>query len=406
MNENGFHTMSDFDFKDKRVLVRCDFNSPLGETGEILEFMRIKVYRNTFDMLKNAKVVAISHQGRLGNPDCVSLVNHAKILGETIKQKVTFIDDLLGERAIKAIDGMKTGEVIVLENTRFQKEDNENAKPEVHKESNTVKTLAPHFDYYINDAFSVSHRSHATVVGFPMALPSCAGLVVEREMNAMHDAVKPERKPALYCIGGKKFSEVVKVMEVTLTKGTVEKVLLGGAVAHVFLFVKGLVPKECLDVMEEKGEDLEKLVARAKALDEKFKDKIEVPIDVAIEYGGREEVKITDKRLGPYKPMDIGEKTVKKFTNEMRKAKAIISKGPMGAYEHPAFLKGTVRTLIAMERSKAYSLIGGGHMGSIAFDLGTKVDHISTAGGAVLAFMSGEPLPGIEVLKQSAKIFG
>jgi len=398
--------MSDFDFTNKRVLVRCDFNSPLGGQGEILEFMRIKVYRDTFDLLKKAKVVAISHQGRIGNPDCVSLANHAKILAETIKQKVAFVDDLLGDKALKAIDGMNVGEVIVLENTRFQKEDNENAAPEVHKESSTVKTLAPHFDYFINDAFSVSHRSQATVVGFPAVLPSCVGLVVEKEMNAMYEAVKPEKKPTLYCIGGKKFSEVVKVMEITLTNNTVEKVLLGGAVAHAFLFTRGLVPKECLEVMEEKGEELEKLVSRAKALDEKFKDKIEVPTDIAIEYGGREEVKIGDKRLGPYKPMDIGEKTLKRFAKDMKKAKSIISKGPMGAYEHPAFLKGTVRTLIAMEKSKAYSLIGGGHMGSIAFDLGIKVDHISTAGGAVLAFMSGEPLPGIEVLKANAKQFG
>jgi len=405
VNQRGFCVMDDFDFSGKKVLVRCDFNSPLGENGEILEFMRIRVYKKTFDRLKDAKVVAISHQGRLGNPDCVSLANHARILAETIEQKVTFVNDLLGEKARKAIEEVDVGEVVVLENTRFQPEDNENASPEQHKESDLVKTLAPHFDYFINDAFSVSHRSQASVVGFPMVLPSCAGLVVANEMEAMYKAVEPQNKPAVYCIGGKKFKEVIKVMEVTLNNNTVEYALVGGAVAHVFLYVRGLVPKECMNVMEEKGDELAKLVERAKKLDEKFRNRILLPEDIAISFGGREEAPIGDPRLERYTPMDIGEKTIGKFTEVMNNAKAIISKGPMGAYENPIFLKGTVRTLIAMENAPGYSLIGGGHMGSIAFDLGIRVDHISTAGGAVLAFMSGEPLPGIEVLKQSAQLF-
>jgi phosphoglycerate kinase len=405
MNDKGFCVMDDFDFSGKKVLVRCDFNSPLGENGEILEFMRIRVYKKTFDELKDAKVVAISHQGRLGNPDCVSLANHARILAETIDQKVTFVNDLLGEKAKKAIDEVGVGEVVVLENTRFQQEDNENASPEQHKESDLVKTLAPHFDYFINDAFSVSHRSQASVVGFPVVLPSCAGLVVAKEMEAMYEAVKPERKPAVYCIGGKKFKEVIKVMEVTLNNNTIEKALVGGAVAHVFLYTRGLVPKECMSVMEEKGDELTKLVEKAKKLDERYRDKIVLPTDIAIAFGGREEASVGDSRLEKYMPMDIGESTIEQFTDVMKNAKAIISKGPMGAYENPIFLKGTVRTLITMENSPSYSLIGGGHMGNIAFDLGIRVNHISTAGGAVLAFMSGEPLPGIEVLKQSAKLF-
>jgi len=405
MNKQGFCVMDDFDFSGKKVLVRCDFNSPLGENGEILEFMRIRVYKNTFEKLKDAKVVAISHQGRLGNPDCVSLANHARILAETINQKVTFVDDLLGDKAKKAIDEVGVGEVIVLENTRFQQEDNENATPEQHSKSDLVKTLAPHFDYFINDAFSVSHRSQASVVGFPVVLPSCAGLVVAKEMDAMYEAVKPDKKPAVYCIGGKKFKEVIKVMEVTLNNNTIEKALVGGAVAHVFLYARGLVPKECLSVVEEKGDDLTKLVEKAKKLDEKYKDKIILPTDIAIAFGGREEAPVGDPRIGKYTPLDIGESTIGQFTDVMKNCKAIVSKGPMGAYENPIFLKGTVRTLINMENSPAYSLIGGGHMGNIAFDLGIRVDHISTAGGAVLAFMSGEPLPGIEVLKESAKLF-
>jgi len=404
---NGFRTMRDIDFKGKRVLVRCDFNSPLNANGEPIEFMRIRVYKPTFAALKDAaKVVAISHQGRKGQEDCVSLRHHAHILAQTLEtQKVVFCEDLIGPKALKAIDDLKQGEVLVLENTRFLDEDNENMEPKKGAQTTLVKTLAPKFDVFINDAFSVSHRSQPSVTGFPVVLPSCAGMVLEKEMDAMYRAVEKGRRPSVYVVGGSKLKEVVKVVENTLRMNTVDKILVGGAVAHAFLYVRGLVPKEACAAISEKGEELDKLIEKIKKIEAVFKDRIELPIDIAISYGGREEVLVTDKRLGKYPPMDIGSRTISVYTDEILRARAVLSKGPMGMYENPAFLKGTVRILSAMERSKAYSLIGGGHMGNIAFDLGTAVDHISTAGGAVLAFMSGEELPGIEILKENAKKF-
>ena len=403
---NDFRTMKDIDFTGKRVLVRCDFNSPLGPEGEPLEFMRIRVYKPTFDALKGAaKVVAISHQGRLGKDDCVTLKRHAEILAQTIDQKVIFVDDTIGEKALSAIKNLKQGEVLVLENTRFLKEDNENASPEQHARTKLVSTLAPHFDYFINDAFSVSHRSQASVVGFPYVLPACAGLVVEKEMEAMLRALEKGRRPSVYVIGGAKLSEVIKVMEVTLERNRIDKILLGGAVAQAFLYVRGLVPLEATKVIQEKPEEMPGLLERARKLNEKYGSRIEVPIDVAISYGGREEVLVTDPRLKSYPVQDIGEKTIQIYAYEIQKARAAMSKGPMGRYENPAFLKGTVKILFAMDTTRAYTLIGGGHMGNIAFDLGIVVDHISTAGGAVLAFMSDEPLPGIEVLKENLRRF-
>ncbi len=402
---DAFKTMRDFDFKDKKVLIRCDFNSPLGEKGEPLEFMRIRVYKPTFAALKNAaKVVAISHQGRKGQADCVSLKKHAEILGQTLEtQKVVFCDDLTGAKAMKAIDDLKQGEVLVLENTRFLDEDNENMEPEKGAQSALVKALAPKFDIFINDAFSVSHRSQPSVTGFPMVLPACAGMVVEKEMDAMYRAVEKGRRPCVYVIGGSKLKEVVKLVDTTLSKNTVDKILIGGAVAYAFLHVRGLVPRDACSAISEKGEELDKLLDKIKKIEAVFKDRIELPIDVAISYGGREEVLATDKKLGKYPPADIGDKTIAVYTEEIERARSVLSKGPMGMYENPTFLKGTVKILFAMERSKAYTLIGGGHMGNIAFDLGVAVDHISTAGGAVLAFMSGEKLPGIEVLKAGGK---
>jgi len=396
-----FKTMKDFDFKGKRVLVRCDFNSPLGSQGEPIEFMRIRVYKPTFAALKDAaKIVAISHQGRKGQDDCVTLRKHAEILAQALEtQKVVFCDDLTGPKAMAAIDALKPGEVLVLENTRFLDEDNENMEPEKGAQTSLVKALAPKFDVFINDAFSVSHRSQPSVTGFPVVLPACAGMVVEKEMDAMYTAVKKGRRPSVYVIGGSKLKEVVKVVETTLQQNTVDKILVGGAVAQAFLYVRGLVPKEACSAISEKGEDLDKLIEKIRRIEAVFKDRIELPIDIAISYGGREEVLVSDKRLGRYPPADIGSKTIAVYTEEIMRARAVMSKGPMGMYENPTFLKGTVKILFAMERSKAYSLIGGGHMGNIAFDLGIAVDHISTAGGAVLAFMSGEKLPGIEILK-------
>lgn len=194
---DGFRTMRDFNFKGKRVLVRCDFNSPLGPNGEPLEFMRIRVYKPTFAALKDAaKVVVISHQGRKGQPDCVSLAKHAEILSQIIEtHKVVFCDDLIGQKALKAIDDAKQGEILVLENTRFLDEDAKNLSPEEGAKTTLVKTLAPKFDVFINDAFSVSHRSQPSVVGFPVVIPACAGMVVEKEMDAMHNAVGKGKAP-------------------------------------------------------------------------------------------------------------------------------------------------------------------------------------------------------------------
>jgi len=400
----SYKTMRDFDFKGKKVLVRCDFNSPLGENGEPLEFMRIRVYKPAFALLKDAaKIVVISHQGRKGHDDCVTLKKHAEILGQTLDtHKVVFCDDTVGKKALAAIDAVKPGEVLVLENTRFLDEDNKNATPEENAKTKLVTTLAPKFDIFINDAFSVSHRSQPSVTGFPMVLPSCVGMVVEKEMDAMTRAVEKGRRPSLYVIGGSKLSEVVKVMESTLFNNTVDKVLLGGAVAHAFLNARGLSPKEALSAISEKDEELDKLMKKVKDIDLRFRDRIELPLDVAISRGGREEVRVGDAKMKDFPPCDIGDKTISYYTSEIIRARAVVSKGPMGMYENPTFLKGTVKILFAMERSKAYSLIGGGHMGNVAFDLGIAVDHISTAGGAVLAFMSGEKLPGIEVLRENA----
>ena len=405
--EGGFKTMHDMDFKGKKVLVRCDFNSPLGSQGEPIEFMRIRVYRPTFAALKDAaKIVAISHQGRKGQDDCVTLRKHSEILAQTLEtQKVVFCDDLIGPKALKAIDDLKPGEVLVLENTRFLDDDNKEMSPEEGAATPLVKALAPKFDIFINDAFSVSHRSQPSVTGFPTVLPACAGMVVEKEMDAMYTAVKKGRRPSVYVIGGAKLKEVVKVVEATLQRNTVDKILVGGAVAQAFLYVRGLVPKEACSAITEKGADLDKLIEKIKRIELMFKDRIELPIDVAISYGGREEILVSDKRLGKYPPADIGSKTIAVYTAEIMRARAVMSKGPMGMYENPTFLKGTVRILQAMELSKAYALIGGGHMGNIAFDLGTAVDHISTAGGAVLAFMCGESLPGVEILKRNAEKF-
>ncbi len=403
----GFKTMRDFDFTGKKVLIRCDFNSPLGEKGEPLEFMRIRVYKPTFSALKGAaKIVAISHQGRKGQDDCVTLRKHAEILGQALEpQKVIFCDDLTGAKAMAAIDALRPGEVLVLENTRFLDEDNENMEPEKGAETSLVKALAPKFDIFINDAFSVSHRSQPSVTGFSVVLPACAGMVIEKEMDAMYRAVEKGRRPSVYVIGGSKLKEVVKVVETTLQKNTVDKILVGGAVAQAFLHVRGLVPREACAAISEKGEELDKLLDKIKKIEAVFKDRIELPIDIAISYGGREEVLVSDKKLAKYPPVDIGSKTIAVYTEEIMRSRAVLSKGPMGMYENPTFLKGTVKILFAMERSKAYTLIGGGHMGNVAFDLGIAVDHISTAGGAVLAFMSGEKLPGIEILKVNAKKF-
>lgn len=330
-------TIRDFDLKNKRVLLRCDFNVPLNEKGEILNDFRIKAALPTIEYLikAGAKIILISHLAEPERQDKrYSLKPVAQRLEELLRQKIEFVEG--------AIPGIAPcGEVVLLENLRFHKGEKENNEE-------FAKELAGLADIYINDAFGVCHREHASVAAITKFLASGAGFLLEKEIEALSQSLNQPERPLVAIIGGKKIETKIKVIDQFLKKA--DCLLLGGKIG---------------------------LEANIKS------DKLVVPLD--------------DKE-----GLDIGPKSIKAFSEIIKKARTIIWNGPMGKFEDKRFEKGTKEIAKAIAKNKkAFKIAGGGETIEAIFKYGleNKFNHISTGGGAMLAFLSDEKLPGIETLK-------
>ena len=398
-----FFTLRDFDFKGKRVLIRLDINLPYDvKKKKVIETERIrKLSSLKFLMKEKAKVVILAHQGRKGREDFISLRQHARLLRKYVKIK--FVNDIIGEKALEAINKLKNGEALLLDNVRFL-EDETQCKN--WKKCSLVKTLAPHFDFYVNDAFSVCHREHTSVVGFARVLPCIAGFELEKEIENLKKVMDVKGINTLV-FGGKKADDVLKVLESILRKKpkAAENVLLGGIPALIFLKAKGLELGKSYTIIEKFG--FENLIKKAKKILKKFDERIKVPIDFAIENGKRKEIGIED--LPVEKPIgDIGKRTIKEYEKIIKKSDKTIFKGAPGIFENKNFELGTKRLLRTLANSKCFSVIGGGD--SLAaiekFRIAKKkFSHISVGGGALITFLAGEKMPGLEALKISYKKF-
>ena len=370
-------TLKDFNFKGKTVLLRADLNSDV-KNGKVLMSERIKESAKTIDYLKDkkAKIVVIAHQGRPGKSDFLSLKQHAAFLNKFTKFK--FVDDILGKKAEKAIKNLKNSEVILLDNVRFEEDE---FKPE--KKDNRLLKLAEKADIYVNDSFSVCHRNEASIVLFPKHMKNCAGLLFEKEINALK---KIKLKNCMFILGGAKPEDNIKLLKRN-------KVLACGLFGQVCLINKG----------KKLGEQ-ENYLKKQKALIKISKNKlkmVETPIDFAVKKNNkRAEIKLEDFP-SKYEIFDIGSRTIKKYADEIKKAKAIYMKGPAGDFNEKGFAKGTFAILNAIANSKAFSLIGGGHLSDAVEASGInkkRFNHISLSGGALLSYIAGEKLPGLEAL--------
>lgn len=402
-----FLTMDDFDFKGKVVLVRVDFNSPIDpQTKKILDDTRIRMHgETTLKELsqKGAKTVVMAHQGRPGEPDFIPLRQHAEILGKVLGRKVKYVDDVFGEKAQKAIEALKNGEILVLENVRTYPDEEKKRSPEEHAKSEFIKSLAPIADAFVNDAFAAAHRAHASMVGFTAVLPSVAGRIMERELKALKKVLEAPEKPCVFVLGGAKADDSLKISRYVLTNRIADYILTGGIIGHLFLAAKGF------DLGKPNMEFLEKqqvlgLVPGIKELMKEFPGKIMAPLDLAVEVNGkRREIMVSDLPT-KYSIYDIGTKTVEEYSKILRKAKSIVVSGPMGVFENKEFMFGTKKTFEAVADSKAFSLIGGGHTVAATKELGleNKISYISTAGGALIEFLMGEQLPGVVALEKVA----
>lgn len=401
-------TIDSFDFGKKTALVRVDFNSPLDpQTKQILEDVRIRFSgETTISELarKDAKVVILAHQGRPGGPDFTPLKQHADVLSTILKKPIQYVADLFGAKARTAIKKLKAGEILVLENVRTYPEEQKKGTPAEHAQTDFVKSLAPLADVFVNDAFAAAHRAHVSIVGFTAVLPSVAGRVMEKELNALNMALESPAKPCVYILGGAKADDALKISRFVLDNNIADNVLTGGVAGHLFLAARGYnLGKPNVEFLEKK--ELMGFVSGIKELVTQYPAPIKTPSDVAVNADGQRKEIAVEELPTNYPILDIGTKTIENYCESIRKARSIVISGPVGVYETKDFMKGTKKILEAAAESKAFSLVGGGHTVAAVeqFGLEEKMGYVSTAGGALIEFLMGEQLPGVAALEAAAK---
>jgi phosphoglycerate kinase len=353
---------------------------------------------------KGAKTVVLAHQGRKGDPDFTPLKQHAAILAKILKCPVKYIDVVFGDKAEKAVKALQGGEILVLENVRSFDGETKNGTPEEHAKTELVQALAPLADLFVNDAFAAAHRGHVSMVGFTAVLPSAAGRIMERELKSLSKALEKPEKPCVYVMGGAKADDSLEISKFVLGNGIADSVLVGGVTSQLFLAAKGVdLGKGNMAFLEKK--QLLGLVPGIKELMQKYRDKVVVPVDVALDVKGKRKEIPVSKLPSEYSIFDIGAKTVENYAKIIAKAKSIVVSGPMGVYENKEFNYGTKKVLEAIANSKAFSLAGGGN--TIAaieeYGLTKKIGYISTAGGALIEFLMGKKLPGVAALENAVK---
>lgn len=387
-------TIEDIQVQGKRVLVRCDFNVPQDENGNITDDRRIVAALPTIQYLMKdgAKVVLCSHLGRpkSGFEEKFSLAPVAKRLSELLDKQVVIAKDVVGESAKASVAQMKDGDVVLLENVRFHKEEEKN-DPEF------AKQLASLADIYVNDAFGTAHRAHASTAGVADYLPAVSGYLIKKEIEYLGKVLTSPEKPFTAILGGAKVSDKIGVIENLLDK--VDSLIIGGGMAYTFLKAQGY--NVGTSICEYDKLDL------ANELMEKAKQKgvnLMLPVETVI---GKEFKADTESKVVPsteipdgWMGLDIGPATVEQFSQEVKKAKTVIWNGPMGVFEFPEFAKGTKAIAIVLAESGATTIIGGGDSAAAVEQMGfaDRMTHISTGGGASLEFLEGKELPGIACL--------
>jgi phosphoglycerate kinase len=410
MDSFPFYTMDDFEFSGKRVYLRVDINSPINPiTGEIVDDTRFKHYLDTINELKNAMVVIVAHQGRPGDSDFVSLKQHARHMGRLLGREVKFVDALIGTGAEKAIKEMKNGDIIMLENSRFYSEEVV-VKDDITSQENThiVRNLSQFFDYYVIDAFPAIHRGQTTLTGFRNVAPNIAGRLIESEIKNINGFMNSKIHPKLAIMGGAKVGDAIKVSKPFLEKGIVDDIIFGGVAGNIFLWASGVdIGKRNKEFIAKQDKNYKYLLEECRKLLDKFKEHIYLPEDFLLN-PSQTEIKLGETVPDNELLADIGLNSVKKFSEVIDKARSIFLNGPMGMYEVSEYSLGTREIFNAISQSNASKVVGGGHTINAIneFGLSTSMGYISTGGGALINYLSGEPIPVIESLVKNKEKFG
>ena len=392
-------TLDDFDLKGKTVFLRVDMNCPIDpETMEILGSKRIEEAIETLESLKDAKVVVASHQGRVGNQDYIGMDKHAKVLEKLMNRKIKYVEDTIGEAAQNAIKNLENGDILLLDNLRLCAEENYEFTPENAAKTIMVSRLSKLFDLCVLDSFPSAHRSHPSIVGFPQVLPACAGRIVEREVRNLDEIMTVAKAPHVIVLGGSKVPDRLEAIKMLIQNGRADHVLLTGLIGNVFMRAQARI-KSSLGIKRE-----EEVVTKAHSLIGEYPDVFATPVDIAIDKDGeRIEMDVREMGRGD-KIFDLGPKTVEYYSKLISGAGTVFISGPAGFFEKESFSYGTNALLKAVANSMATTIVSGGHLTTALKQQGLadKINHISTAGGALVLYLTGEKLPMIKALEDAA----
>ena len=415
LEDRSFLTIDDYNLTGQTVLLRIDINSSINpENGELLDDTRIKRHSATVKELsdKGARVTILAHQSRPGKLDFVSLEKHGERMSQIINKKIKFIKDLYGKKAIEGMKNLRNGEIILLNNVRFDEEEIElnkftNDNFDIQKNSQIVKKLSPHASYFVNDAFAASHRCQPSLVGFAENMPALAGRVMQRELDFLGKAISSGPTPRIAVLGGSKAADSVAIAENFLNKG-VHNILTGGVVANIFLIASGVdIGKPSTEFIKKQIPEHKNVIKLAKKLLTKYEGKIQVPTDVALNVEGKRSGTNITNLPQNNSLFDIGIDTLVNYISIIKTAGTIIANGPMGVFEDSEFATGTNEVFRAISESNGMTVVGGGET-AMAFNqmgLANGIRHVSTGGGACISFMSGETMPALEAMRRSKKLF-
>ena len=395
-----FLTIDDFDFKGKTVFLRVDMNCPIDpDTLEISGTKRIEEIIETINSLNSAKIVIASHQGRVGNKDYTSMEKHAEVLEKLLNRKVTYVNDVIGSAAQNEIKKLNDGEILLLDNLRLCAEENYEFSGSNAAKTIMIRRLSKLLDLCVLDSFPSAHRSHPSIVGFPYVLPACAGRLVEKEVKKLDEIMSVTKTPHVLVLGGKKVEDRLEAIRLLIENGRADHVLLTGLIGNVFLRAQGRI-RSTLGIKRE-----DEIVAKAHTLIGEFPDVFSTPVDVAVEQNGKR-VELDIRELNKDDEIyDLGPKTIEHYGKIISEAGTVFISGPAGFFEKEDFGYGTKALLEVVAASKATTIVSGGHLSSALkkFGLVEKITHISTAGGALVRYLTATKLPMIKALEESAE---
>jgi 3-phosphoglycerate kinase len=400
-------TIRELGCSGKTVLLRLDLNSPIDPTSNlILDDKRFREHLPTIRALSDSRVVIVTHQSRPGKKDFTTLEAHAEKLEQLLGKPVKYVDSIFGRHAREAVHAMKPGEVLMLENVRFNAEENLTLKPEEAKKTHLVKKLSSMADFFVNDAFGTAHRSQPTVVGLPLAMRSAAGLLMEKEVSTLSKVFSGAPRPVCMVLGGTKVDDSIDVARHVLENGIADKVIVIGVVANIFLIAAGYdIGKPSTQLIAQLKYQPE--VENAKEILALFRDRVIMPESVAVRQNNRRVEYPVDRIPDDTPVLDLGMDSLESMVQALKKSGTVVFNGPAGVFEDADFATGTYEMLKAASQVE-FSVVGGGHTAVVIEKMGLEHDftHISTGGGACIEFLTGKKLPAVDALEQSKKIFG